>query len=142
MQEAISFSTDIENQIRIKLSEIFTLLSEDSSRLDGSVAINSWGDSYDSKDTFQALSGFLDAIAFDKRKKEYIILTYLRENEEGDFSWKVRDTIADILELCLRDSSLVAIVRGWKNNLTDKDVVKGLSDWYDLNGKTLLLIRA
>jgi hypothetical protein len=142
MQEAISFSTDIENQIRIKLSEIFTLLSADTSRLDGSVSINSWGDSYDSKETFEALSGFLESIAFDKRKKEYIILTYLRENEEGDFSLKVRDTIADILELCLKDASLVAVVRGWKNNLSDEDVVKGLSDWYNLNAKTLLLIRA
>jgi hypothetical protein len=58
MQEAISLSTEIEMQIQAKLSQIFTLLKEDRARLDGSVAINSWGEGYTAKDTYDALMGF------------------------------------------------------------------------------------
>jgi hypothetical protein len=124
MQEAISLSTEIETRIQAKLSQIFTLLKEDRARLDGSVAINSWGDGYTAKDTYNALTDFSRGEAPNVAGKERV------EGEEADFSLRVRDIIADIFEALIKgDARLADLVRSWKDKCSDDQVLTGLVDW-------------
>jgi len=104
------------------------------------VAVNSWGDGYDSEQAFDALSGFFDNVAPENVRGRYLKYSQEKEVAGVDFSLEVRDLIADILNISFRDKKLSELVKGWRTEFKDEEVLSGLHEWYRLNKNSIMTV--